>query len=90
VSGRRPLGKAIPPDVRLIVFEQWIRDVKEAIGELEDAVYALDTGQDPETGDPITAERAIRMHQSAFHDLQLLKERSFRAPTADAKRSTST
>lgn len=84
---RRPLGAAIPPHIRLVVFEQWIRDVQAAIDELEDAVYAIETGRDFDDDRPVSLERAWRMHHSAFVDLQILKGRGFRAPKADLKRS---
>jgi hypothetical protein len=80
MSRRRPLGASIPPDQRLVVFEAYIREVQAAVDELTDAIYALDTGLDSDDGSTVSPERAWRLLHSAHVDLQLLKERSFRAP----------
>jgi hypothetical protein len=79
MSRRRPLGASIEPELRLVVFEAYIRDVHAAIGRLEEAVQALDTGKDPVHGE-ISPQMAWSQLHLAVVELQELKGHGFRAP----------
>lgn len=76
---RRPLGASLPPELRLVAFEAWIRAAQVAIADLEEVVQWLTTGRDDD-GAKVSMVTAWEALQADARRLAELRATPFRKP----------